>query len=120
LKADATINAQLSSIDEIRADQWQGSDFIYPNIRVRLISNRPLNSNCNMTSITLGIQVYSEQDSEQEADRIAGIINNVLHGTSFIHSGIQIALTTTNLVPAIRSDARTWRSEVLMSGTAGG
>lgn len=114
-----TVNSK--SIVDVREDQWQGRDFAYPNIRIRLISNTPLwSGDCNAHRIYLGIQVFTENDSSLNADRIAGIINSALHGKSFSASSITFSLRTTNLVPAIRSDVLTWRSEVLMTGVASG
>jgi len=114
-----TVNGK--SIVDIREDQWQGRDFAYPNVRIRLISNTPLYSGeCNTHRFYMGIQVFTEDDSSLNADRIAGIINVALHGTSFSASGIAFSLRTTNLVPAIRSDIQTWRSEALITGVASG
>ena len=122
LKANATILAELPATgsDEIREDQWQGSNFIYPNIRVRIISNEPYKTFCAASEVSLGFQVFSEEASSWQADRIAGIINNVLHTRSFSSGSIHFSLWTTNLVPAIRRDNRTWQSEVLMRGTISG
>lgn len=127
LKGQSTITSEVThtveskSIVDIREDQWQGRDFAYPNIRVKLISNTPLwSGECNSYRIYFGIQVFTEDDSSLNADRIAGIINSILHSRSFSTSGIAFSLRTTNLVPAIRSDIQTWRSEVLMTGVASG
>jgi len=43
LKASTQVTAKVSAL-EIREDQWQGTEFVYPNIRVRMISNRPYES----------------------------------------------------------------------------
>ena len=118
LKAATTVTAVVSST-EIREDQWQGTDFTYPNIRVRMIKNAPFDAeNCSITDFSVGIQVHSEDASSYEADRIAGIINSVLHGHPWSTATLNLTLRTTNLVPAIRSDSRTWRAEVLMAGLA--
>src|SRR3990167_2400923 len=121
LKANITIVATLVSYDssasEIREDQWKGSDFIYPNIRLRLITNVPLgNEQCNTSQITLSVLIFAEAQSSLEADQIAGIINNELNGMSFESNNIAFSLRITNLVPAIAIDLRTWRAECLMSG----
>ena len=117
LKSVTTITARIVST-EIREDQWQGRDFVYPNIRVRMISNNPKEPHCGLSNISLSIMVFTEDASSHNADEIAGIINNAIHGKSFTSSGINLGLRTTNLVPAYRSDERTWRSEVLISGLA--
>ena len=121
LQGEATVLAELSDTDEIREDQWQGTEFSYPAIRVRMISNKPLkNSNCDQSSIGVGLQVFSEYASSMEADRIAGIIDTALHDKPFSQDGLLIALRTEDLIPAIRSNMRTWKSEVLMNGIVSG
>ena len=120
LKNQSTVTDEVTS-DEVREDQWQGRDFSYPNVRVRLISNTPLHSSdCNLSRIYLGIQVFTEDASSLNADRIAGIINTILHDHHFTASNITFSLRTTNLVPAIRSNIQEWRSEVLLTGIASG
>ena len=121
LKADTTVTAELDDTDEIREDQWHGTEFSYPNIRVRIISNKPLkNSDCDQLTIGVGFQVFSEDASSMEADRIAGIIDNALHDKPFSQDSLLIALRTDDLIPAIRSNMRTWKSEVLMNGIVSG
>jgi hypothetical protein len=106
--------------DEVREDFWQGREFTYPNIRIRLISNTPADPECNLHSVTLSFMVFSEDPSSQEADEIAGIINNTLHGRSFQSNNISVSMRTTSLVPAIRSDNNTWRAETIMTASASG
>jgi hypothetical protein len=121
IKTVITITAEVTVI-EMREDQFQGEDYTYPNIRIRLISNNPLNDDpsCSHQNVTFSIMVFSEDASSLEADRIAGIINTALHGKSIISNSISFFFRTTNLVPAIRQDKTTWRSEVLMLGIASG
>ena len=118
-KANTTITAEVGA-DEIREDQWQGDGFAYPNIRLRLISNNPLTPDCNYSTVSLSWLVFSEDNSSLEADRIAGIISNELHEKSFQSNNIAFMFNVTNLVPAIRSDRNTWRSEVIVNGVASG
>ncbi len=105
---------------EIREDQWQGTEFDYPNIRVRMISNIPTTDDpsCSIATITVSIMVFSQEYSTQEADRIAGIISTYVSGKTFVSSGVSVYLRTTNLIPAVRSDVHTWRAECLMQGSA--
>lgn len=109
-----------SSASEIREDQWKGVDFKYPAIRIRLISNVPINPQCNYSQVEISFMVFSEKQSSFEADKIAGIINDILNGHSFTSNGIAFTFTTTNLIPAIAQDETTWRSEVLTRATASG
>lgn len=113
--ADNTVGA-----NEIREDQWQGTEFDYPNIRVRMISNVPLGNNyeCAESTFTVSAMAFSQDYSSWEADKIAGIISTSLNGKSFMQGSVQFYLRTTNLIPAVRSDMHTWRAECLMQGTA--
>ena len=121
VKANVNIVAELDAgADEIREHQWQGTEFDYPNIRVKMIDNVPLLRNCNHSTIIYSLLVFSEDASSLEANRISGIINTELHNKSFEFQSIGFSLWTTNLIPAIRQDARTWRSEVVMEGIASG
>ena len=125
LKSQATVLAELPDDNEIREDQWQGSTFTYPNIRVRLISNIPLENNCDGSTVVMSILAFSEEASSHEADRIAGIINTALCGSeekgkSFVYQSIRFSTFPNNLIPAIRQDKNTWRSEVLIRATVSG
>lgn len=121
LKANTTIVALLKDAAEIREAQWKGTEFSYPNIRVRVMpdGNKPTAANCNFSSIRVGIAVFSEGDNSKEADQIAGIIANELHTQSFSSTGIAFTnLKVEMLVPAIGDDERLWISEVILNGTA--
>lgn len=124
LKATASLIAELvafdSSANEIREDQWQGTEFSYPNIRVRMIRNVPDGDtdDCNGSSVDVSIMVFTQDYSTLEADKIAGIISSSLHGKTYSANNVELFLRTTNMLPAVRADRNTWRSECLMSGKA--
>jgi hypothetical protein len=134
LKATAAIVAELvnagSSSTEIREDSWQGTEFEYPNIRVRMISNNPIGelAECSISTFSVSIMVFSESYSSLESDKIAGIISTSLNRKSFTTSGIYLHLKTTDIIPATRVaagvgishsiDIRTWRAECLIQGDA--
>lgn len=127
LKGNSVVTALLVSVngishpEEIREAQWQGDEFYYPNVRVRVVENKPNKQNCNYSNVKIGIAVFSEDASSQEADNIAGIIGNELHTQSFSSENIKYNnLTIDDLFPAIRIDEQTWMSEVILSGTANG
>jgi hypothetical protein len=106
--------------DEIREDEWKGRDFTYPNIRLRIISNEPLDKQCNLHRVLFSWMAFSEDASSQEADRIAGIINNTLHDTSFQSNNISFNVRTTNLVPAIAIGENVWRAETIQEASVSG
>lgn len=126
LKSISAITTELvndgSTANEIREDNWQGDDFDYPNIRVRMIANSPDGdtAGCKTADISVSIMVFSQGYSSWECDRIAGIIHSSLNGITFVANNIEMFLHTTSLIPAIRDSIRTWRSECLMDGKVSG
>jgi len=121
LKSKTAVTSQLinkintTGADEIREDSWEGSEFTYPNIRVRLISNVPVDDGCLLGRVAVSFMCNSEEYSSQQADRIAGIIADTLHGTSFNSNNIVFSARITNVVPARKTDIRTWTSEAIFS-----
>jgi hypothetical protein len=107
----------FEGVVEIRESQFQGTSYEYPNIRLRIISNIPFDDNCDHSIASVAWAVFSEDSDSLQADRIAGIINTYLHDRQFRSNGIAFSVRTTNLVPAIRIDRRTWRSEVIQRAT---
>src|SRR5574343_629416 len=87
IKSKTSITNVITST-EMREDQWQGSTFTYPAIRIRMISNVPSNTNCNYNNISVSIMVFTEDASSQNDDKIAGIINETLHDKSFVSNCI--------------------------------
>jgi len=120
LKSVPEIATKVTDFDgtiDIRESQFQGEAFMYPNIRLRIITNVPLSKNCDHSSVTYSMAVFSEDFDSLQADEIAGIINSYLHDRQFRSNNIAISAWTTNVIPAIRIDARTWRSEVIQRAT---
>ena len=120
LKASSSVTAELGAATDIKESQWQGTEFDYPAIRVRINSNIPVGSADCGAAFTASILVFTEDASSAKCDEIAGIISEVLHDTQFVSAGMNFGLWRTNLVPAIRRDTRTWRAEVLVSGRVNG
>lgn len=114
------INNVVLGAAEIREDQWQGTEFDYPNIRVRMINNIPLGDSdqCNASTFTVSFMVFDEMASSRKSENISGIISTSLHGKSFIQGSLSIFLRTTNLLPAVHSSISVWRAECLMQGVA--
>jgi hypothetical protein len=44
---------------------------------------------------------------------MAGVIANIIHKKSMTSGGVQFVRVICTLVPAIRRDERTWRSEII-------
>lgn len=114
IKSLTSITSLLASPEEVREVQYQGTTFGYPNVRLRVIDNRRF-TDC-YHEITVGVQVNSQKDSSKEAENISGIIGETLNDVSFESDNKAFLLRITNLVPALRVDERTWRTEAIFSG----
>ncbi len=117
LQAQTTTTvALLNSTAEIKEDQWQGTTFVYPAVRVDLGPQLP-KGNCGGGEVDFSILCYSEDASSNEADELAGIVNNDLHTKAFTQSSVRYSIYSRGLIPAIREDDRTWRSEATFHAT---
>lgn len=111
LKGKASVIELLSSASDVKEDQWQGTTFSYPAIRVRLDNVNPI-LDCNTTEVLGAILVFSEDASSKEANNIAYAVMSELD-KSFTSAGYRYVSNVRGIIPAIRQDDRTWRSEVL-------
>ena len=116
LKADVNITALVPAV-EIREVEWKGTDFTYPNIRVKLQSLLPTSqaSNCRVFSSRVTIYVFTEQKSSKQADDIAAVIASEFWGRSFTSGGVRFSgIALESLDPALvpEEDTNSWRSAV--------
>ena len=111
LKANTTIMALLDAEhqDEVRELDWKGTNFSYPNYRVRINSITPFQG-CYQ-NLDASIYCFSEEKSSQEAEQMAGTVANELFELAFTQDSIRFASIDTDIIPAIAQDTRTWRSE---------
>lgn len=114
-KAESTITSLLSSSNEIKEEQYQGTDFLYPAIRIKIgtQTNNRASPFCGFGYLPFTVRVFSEKKSSQEADNIAGVIAKFIHGnyikgTGFILNNIECI----GLVGAIRLENQLWMSEI--------
>ena len=108
LKANVPIVA-LVSATEIKEDTWQGTDFTYPNIRVKLnpLTPQTQNPDCKVYLSDVSIIVSSEAKSSKQADDIAGVVFNEMIGHSFSGSTVKIGqVALISLVPATVPEGR--------------
>jgi hypothetical protein len=113
LKANTVVTALVPAV-EVREESWKGTDFTYPNIRVKLGNLTPQNpsKNCQIFNSEVSIQVYSEQKSSKQADDIAGVIAEQFWGTSFTSNGVRFANVVLDaLVPATPPEDKVYEKE---------
>lgn len=111
-KANTNITAQVSAA-EVREDSWKGTDFAYPNIRVKMGDLTPAarNADCNTFHSMVSIQVFGEQKSSKQTDDIAGVIATEYVGTTFTINGVRVyGITLESLSPAtpLENDPNSW------------
>jgi hypothetical protein len=120
-KSMASLVALLQKAADIKENQWQGRDFVYPAVRVKLGTQTPIVAYpCSSSFVPMTVQVHSEDASSKEADAIAGLLASSvalggLNGLTWsaIIEGVRfVSMRTTGLVSAVREDERTWRAEV--------
>lgn len=115
LKASSTITNALNSSADIKEEQWQGTDFLYPAIRVKIGSqtNDRKSPFCSFGYLPFTLRVFSEMKSSMEADTIAGLVNTVLHGSYAIGTNMILNnIECLSLIGAIRVGEQLWQSQI--------
>ena len=115
LKADAPLVAVVGA--EIRESQWQGTGFNYPGVRVEVGSGRPIGESCvdSHSLVTFTVPCFSENDSSQEADQLAGLVVDALFLDTLVAATFKtglIRISGAGVQSARRSPERIWRSQV--------
>lgn len=101
----------LSAVNEIRENQWQGLQFVYPAVRVDLLpQTEPGNPPC-YSQILFNVFAFVEGDSSQNSAILAGLLDTALLrrqivGTGFV-TGHIISLGT---IPPLRTGERIWQA----------
>lgn len=119
LKAKATITAVIPAV-EIREDQWDGTQFTYPNARIAMQINSPMTEvNCLGNIFEALIYVNSNTSNSKEADDDAAIIATELHRNSFSQGSLKFAgVNVTQLIPAVcNSITKIWTAQIRVKGT---
>lgn len=118
LLAYTTLTALLASAAEVREDQYQGTKFAYPAVRLAILQQTPISEreNCDHARLALAVRCYAEEASSKLADTIAGVVNGRWHRRNFHGTGWYTWLRSEGLVSAIRVSERLWRAEALFGG----
>jgi len=118
LKADTTLTDWLTALNagsEIRETSWAGVTFSYPAVRVQVGTQAPgpADSTCYLTSgeVPFTVLSFSESDSSQQADHLAGLVNAALIGARVSGTGFRsLLIQSDGLTHATRTGERTWRA----------
>lgn len=98
---------------------WQGENFVYPAVRLQLgIAKADGEPNCGKWILPFYVMCFSEQKSSIEASQLASIVALIhgvepgtLNGVKFVRFYVD------QIIPAVREDELTWRSEVVVHST---
>lgn len=120
LKADTALVAWLtaeSAANEIREIQWQGAQFVYPAVRAGAGSQLPGgNGPCYTTTgqTPFSVLAFAEDDSSQNADILAGLVEDALLGKKLTGTGFSSGpILSDGLVHATRTGERVWQAVFL-------
>lgn len=103
---------------EVREKQWQGNDFDYPAIRVKIIFQKPpLDATCNWADLQFSVQCYSELASSQESESMELEVTKLLDNKTISSGGVKIySLHCVGMIGSNRVDERTWMAETMFTG----
>jgi hypothetical protein len=82
LKAQASLVTLLTVSNNIKETQWQGTDFVYPAVRVGN-DVLPSQDGCKPDEVEGAILCFSEQKSSKQCSQIASEVSKILHRLSF-------------------------------------
>lgn len=119
LKSITALVVAIGNASQIKEYFWQGTDFVYPGVRLQMgIQKAQGEPNCGKWLLPFYVLCFSEQKSSKQCSQIASIVATihgkqpgVLNGVDFVRFYVD------TLVPPIRQDEQTWRSEVIAHST---
>ncbi len=114
LKADSALTTWLtdrSAGAEIRENQWQGRQFVYPAIRVDLVNQAENGNPPCFSQASFNVFSITEGDSSKDAGILAGLVDSALIRKKFSGTGFNSGLTTSlGATGPIRTAERTWQA----------
>lgn len=111
LKSYAAVTS-LTTTDEIREDQWSGTEFQYPNIRVDILNSAPSIEGCNYAEVEFIVRVLTEDASSLNCDKIAGLVFQNLRRSFTRNSILFIGARVVDLGGARRVSEREWQANL--------
>jgi len=119
LKSITALVTILGDATRIKEYFWQGSDFVYPGVRLQMGNEKAQGEpSCGKWLLPFFVMCFSEQKSSKQCSQIASIVATMhgfqpgqLNGVDFVR------LYVDQIVPPIRQDELTWRSEVIAHST---
>lgn len=119
LLAFSAMTGLLKTANEVREDQYQGTVFGYPAIRLQILNQTPIigPEQCDLATLAFSVRCFAEEASSKMAETLAGLANSRFHRRNFHGTGWMSWLRSAGLIGAMRVDERLWRAEALFTGT---
>lgn len=114
LKANSALTTYLaarSTAGEIREGQFQGRQYDYPAVRVELGTQIEEGNPPCFSTLPFTVYAYSEKNSSQEANELAGLVTRALLRKNVTGSGwhSQLIISDGNIA-ARRTRERVWQA----------
>jgi hypothetical protein len=99
LKADVPLVTLLGTSDQIKEVEWQGSDFVYPAVRVETAIT-PNEVYCNPDGLEIVIYCMSEKKSSRQCSLVADAVAKVFHDKrGYSSAGITFVFSRVTRLP---------------------
>jgi len=118
LLTQVALTSLLYDATEVREDQYQGTLFHYPNLRLAMGIQVPITESgqCDLARLTFSTRTYAEGGSSKVADTIAGAAHRLLHRKQFKGTGWSSWFYGAGLSSATRTGEKLWRAEASFQG----
>lgn len=113
LKSKTQITSLLDNSNQIKEYQWQGTEFVYPAIRIS-VDFFPSENRCQSRA-EVHIRVLSEEKSSNEASLIAGALQTVLHRHPFSAAGVSFFSVIVDRVTHPERSIYAWETELVVT-----
>ena len=114
LKSNAALVATVGQ--EIREDNWTGSQFQYPAVRVAIpmLSESPYNGNCyrEIRDVRFSLYAYAEGTSSEATAALLDEIRTATEGLKLPNIVNLISLKFLTAIPPMPEGERLWRGQV--------
>lgn len=114
LKANTALVTWLTARgagDEIREAQYQARQFLYPAVRVEIGTQTEEGNPPCYSTLPFTVYAYSEKNSSQEANELAGLVRNALLRKNVTGSGWHSQLIIADgMIAARRTSQKVWQA----------
>jgi hypothetical protein len=120
LKSITALITALGNASQIKEYFWQGQDFVYPGVRLQMGIAKPASPEprCAWWNQPFYVLCFSEQKSSKQCSQLASIVATMHGFQPGKINGVDFnMLYVDQIVPPIRQDELTWRSEVIAHST---